>query len=126
MRSLKPLTESAFKKSDPHLFLEDYQSDCIDLVLTAPSNYTLDGTERFYEDTSYKWESFEDYMNYMESVFVEVYRMLKNFHYCAVVVGDQTTYVDTFGFKEIKTFKTPKRVHKNDEPKKPVHPKPKR
>ena len=32
-------------------------------------------------------------MDYMESVFSEVYRMLKNFRYCAVVVGDQTTYV---------------------------------
>ena len=51
MRSLKPLTESAFKSSDPHLYLEDYQSDCVDLVLTAPPGYTLDGNERFYEDT---------------------------------------------------------------------------
>ena len=93
MRSLKPLTESVFLSSDPLIYLEDYQSDCVDLVLTAPPNYTLDGTERFYEDTSYKWESFEDYMDYMESVFSEVYRMLKNVRYCAVVVGDQTTYV---------------------------------
>ena len=43
-----------------------------------------------------------------------------------VVAKGKAYYVDTFGFKEIKTFKTPKRVHKNDEPKKPVHPKPKR
>lgn len=93
MRPLLPIKESSFSDWDPKYELPNYEDGCVDLVMTAPPGYTLDGTERFYEDTSYKWDSFEDYMDYMESVFSEVYRMLKNYRYCAVVVGDQTTFV---------------------------------
>ncbi len=92
MRKILPLLESKFYDLDPKYWLPDNEEDCIDLVMTAPPDFMLDETAEYYEETSYKWSSFEDYMNEMESIFSKAFRMLKNYHYCAVVVGDQTTY----------------------------------
>lgn len=62
MRTILPLSESKFYDLDPKFWLPDNEEGCIDLVLTAPPDYMLDETAEYYEETSYKWSSFEDYM----------------------------------------------------------------
>ncbi|MBQ7186457.1 MAG: site-specific DNA-methyltransferase [Ruminococcus sp.] len=40
----------------------------------------------------YVWNSFDEYLSYMEKVFTEVFRVLKNQHYCVIIAGDQTDH----------------------------------
>lgn len=90
---MKELTENTFNSNTPIIWLKYYKPECVNLVMTAPPDFTMTGAEAYYDDTSYNWKSFHEYMTDMEIVFTQAYIMLKNYHYCAVIVGDQTTLV---------------------------------
>ncbi len=70
--------------------LPAFDDKCIDLVVTAPPGFAEKGKENKY-GTSYSWETFDDYIDYMDKVFTEVYRMLKNQRYCVVMTGNHET-----------------------------------
>ncbi len=70
--------------------LPTFDDKCIDLVVTAPPGFTEKGKEKLC-GTSYSWDTFDDYIDYMDKVFTEVYRMLRNQRYCVVMTGDHET-----------------------------------
>ena len=82
------LDASKFIPGDAKDKLPEFDDRCIDLVVTASPGYREKGDDTSGDD-SYSWNTFNDYINYMQDVFTEVYRMLKNMHYCIVVVGDE-------------------------------------
>ena len=57
-------------------FLRDLDSEYIDLVYIDPPFYT--GVD--YKEFDDKWNSLEDYLNFMEMRIKEIFRVLKNFH----------------------------------------------
>lgn len=70
--------------------LLDLDSDSIDLVTTVPPGYRRINETYPWEGRPYVWNSLEEYLEYMEKIFSEVFRVLKNQHYCVIVVGDQS------------------------------------
>ena len=87
------IDKNIFSLKDPRSELMTYDDSCIDLVVTAPPVFTMKGKEVYYNDTNYSWDTFDEYIDYMGTVFTEVYRMLKNRHYCIITVGDSSTLV---------------------------------
>ena len=76
---------------DPRKELMTFDDSCIDLLVTAPPAFAMTGKES--SGTSYSWENFDEYIDYMGTVFTEVYRVLKNQHYCVINIGDTTARV---------------------------------
>lgn len=56
------------------------EDNSIDLIVTSPPYYNA----REYS----QWDTFADYMNDMENIFIETFRILENHKYIVVNVGD--------------------------------------
>ena len=87
------IDKSLFSGKDPKKELMAFDDSCVDLVVTAPPVFSKKGNEAYCNNTSYSWDTFDEYIDYMGMVFSEVYRMLKNQHYCILQVGDDTAIV---------------------------------
>ena len=89
------IINNRFFAEDPADKLSELDDDSIDMVVTAPPSYDTYKYHGCNFDLGYVWDSFDDYMTYMEKVFIEVFRVLKNQHYCVIVAGDQTDFTQT-------------------------------
>ena len=87
------IDKNIYSVKDPKQELMTFDDNCIDLLVTAPPVFTMTGKEDEISGTSYSWDTFDDYIDYMGTVFTEVYRVLKNQHYCIINVGDVTTLI---------------------------------
>ncbi|MCR5140903.1 MAG: site-specific DNA-methyltransferase [Ruminococcus sp.] len=85
------IEQNIFSMKDPRKELMTFDDSCIDLLVTAPPAFAMTGKES--NGTSYSWETFDEYTDYMGAVFTEVYRVLKNQHYCVISIGVTTTRI---------------------------------
>ena len=77
-------------------YLSTMKNNSLDLLVTSPPYYNA----REYS----QWNSVQDYMEDMKSIFIEIYRILKNHHYIVINVGD---VVSQIGKQKINTRKLP-------------------
>ena len=87
------IDKNIYSVKDPKKELMTFDDNCVDLLVTAPPAFTMTGKEQHNSGSSYLWDTFEDYIDYMGTVFTEVYRVLKNQHYCVINIGDTTARV---------------------------------
>ena len=87
------IDKNIYSVKDPKQELMTFDDNCIDLLVTAPPVFTMTGKEDEISGTSYSWDTFDEYIDYMGTVFTEVYRVLKNQHYCVINIGDTTTRI---------------------------------
>ena len=75
--------------SDTRTALKKLDSESFDLVVTAPPAYEYRNTrESWKKHYDYQWTSLDTYLDDMKQVFTDVFRVMKNHHYCIITVGD--------------------------------------
>lgn len=73
-----------------------YNDDCLNILKTLSDNSvdTLVTSPPYYNAREYsQYESVEDYMYKMQSIFIQVFRVIKNHHTIVVNVGDVTCQI---------------------------------
>lgn len=93
--------------SDARTALKKLDRGSFDLVVTAPPAYEYRNTRELWKKHyDYQWSSLDTYLDDMKQVFTDVFRVMKNHHYCIITVGDVKAKLGV-GHWELRTLPLP-------------------